>query len=87
MKRVWMTALACLAFSVRAEESAGQKAARATQRAGQVIDGGIQKGASAANRGMTQAFDAANDKVFGPADRWIQQKVNPQGEGKTADKK
>ena len=87
MKRLWIAALACFAFAAQAQESAGEKAARTSQRAGEAVDGGIQKGASAANRGVTRAFDAANDKVFAPADRWIQQKVNPQGQGKPAEKK
>jgi hypothetical protein len=36
---------------------------------------------------VTQAFNAANDKAFVPVDRWIQQMVNPQSQGKPADKK
>lgn len=85
----WLSGLlaACAVLTAQAEESASQKAARTTQKAGEVIEGGIQKGASAANRGLTKGFEAANDKVFGPADRWIQQKVNPQGQGKPVDKK
>lgn len=88
----YKSALSCCLLAVLAlppaqaeGQSFSDKAARTAQRTGEVAEEGIQKGASAANKGVTKAFETVNEKVFKPADGWIQQKVNPQG--KTADKK
>jgi hypothetical protein len=52
-----------------------------------VAEEGIQKGASAADKGVGKAFGTVNEKVFKPADTWIQNKVNKKGSAeKPADK-
>ncbi len=73
--------LVVLAWSaVHAEEERFvDKAARTTKKTGEVIEQGIQKGASATNKGVTKAFEVANEKVFKPADSWIQDKVGNKG--------
>lgn len=61
------------------EERFADKAARTTKKTGEAIEQGIQKGATATSKGISRAFEAANDKVFKPADGWIQDKVGKKG--------
>jgi hypothetical protein len=69
------------------EERFVDKAARTTKKTGEVAEQGIQKGASAADKGVGKAFGTVNEKVFKPADTWIQNKVNKKGSAeKPADK-
>lgn len=69
------------------EERFVDKAARTTKKTGEVAEQGIQKGASAADKGAGKAFGTVNEKVFKPADNWIQNKVNKKGGSeKPADK-
>ncbi len=69
------------------EERFVDKAARTIKKGGEATQEGIEKGASAADKGVGQAFGTVNEKVFKPADNWIQNKVNKKGRGeKPADK-
>lgn len=79
MKKILLLLPLCGALAAHAEESLGDKAARTTKKTGEVIEQGIQKGASATNKGVSKAFEVANDKVFKPADSWIQGKVGNKG--------
>lgn len=63
----------------QAEERMADKAERTIKKTGEATESGIEKGASAANKGIGKAFEVVNDKVFKPADNWIQDKVGKQG--------
>ena len=39
----------------------------------------VGKGATEAEGAVVKGMDKANEKVFKPADHWIQSKVNPKG--------
>jgi len=69
------------------EERFVDKAARTTKKTGEVAEEGIQKGAAATNKGVSKAFEVVNEKVFKPADGWIQDKLGKKGSAeKPADK-
>ncbi len=69
------------------EERFVDKAGRTIKKGGEATQEGIEKGASAADRGVGKAFGTVNEKVFKPADSWIQNKVNKKGSAdKPADK-
>ncbi|MDE2615780.1 MAG: hypothetical protein KGL73_02030 [Burkholderiales bacterium] len=92
MKKVgWLCSLLLVLAmpAVHAEEERFvDKAARTTKKGGEAAEQGIQKGASATNKAVGKAFDVVNDKVFKPADRWIQDKAagKKSGAEKSADK-
>jgi hypothetical protein len=83
MKQIlrWMPLLVALAPAAvyATEESLADKAGRTAKKAGEATEQGIEKGASAANKGVSKAFEVVNDKVFKPADGWIQDKVGNKG--------
>jgi hypothetical protein len=69
------------------EERFVDKAGRTIKKGGEATQEGIEKGASAADKGVGKAFGTVNEKVFKPADSWIQNKVNKKGSAdKPADK-
>jgi len=69
------------------EERFVDKAGRTIKKGGEATQEGIEKGASAADKGVGKAFGTVNEKVFKPADTWIQNKVNKKGSAeKPADK-
>lgn len=69
------------------EERFVDKAGRTIKKGGEATQEGIEKGASAADKGVGKAFGTVNEKVFKPADNWIQNKVNKKGSAeKPADK-
>ncbi len=77
----------CLALAAQAEESLVDKVGRTVKKGGEAAEAGIEKGASAAGRGIEKGFSTANEKVFKPADGWIQDKVGNKGKTeKPADK-
>jgi len=85
----WFCLLAFLAVvPVQAEEERFvDKAGRTIKKGGAAAQEGIEKGASAADKGVGKAFGTVNEKVFKPADSWIQNKVNKKGSSeKPADK-
>ncbi|GAB3495981.1 hypothetical protein GCM10027399_18560 [Curvibacter fontanus] len=91
MKKIFLLGwlLATLVTGLHAEEERFvDKAARTTKKGGEAAEQGIQKGASATNKAVGKAFDVVNDKVFKPADHWIQDKAagKKSGAEKSADK-
>ncbi len=79
MKKRWLFLPLCLALTAQAEESLADKAGRTVKKVGEATEQGLEKGAAAANKGVGKAFEVANDKVFKPADGWIQDKVGNKG--------
>lgn len=87
MKKILFLLSLAAVFAVHAEEGVLDKAGRTAKKGGEVAEEGIHKGAEATNKGVSKAFEAVNDKVFKPADSWIQEKVNKKGSAeKPADK-
>lgn len=87
MKKILFLLSLGFALAVQAEEGVLDKAGRTAKKGGEAAEQGIHKGAEATNKGVGKAFEAVNDKVFKPADHWIQEKVNKKGSAeKPADK-
>ncbi len=61
------------------EERLVDKAGRTIKKGGEAAEQGIEKGASAAGKGVGKAFEVVNEKVFKPADNWIQDKAGKKG--------
>ena len=76
MKKIWFLLFLCTALAAQAEEERlVDKAGRTIKQGGEAAEQGIEKGASAAGKGVGKAFEVVNDKVFKPADSWIQEKA------------
>jgi len=61
------------------EERFIDKASRTVKKVGETVSEGADKGVSAANKARAKGFEVVNEKVFKPADGWIQEKVGRPG--------
>lgn len=72
--------LAALALGVSVAASAGDESvAQKAHDLGMKGVEAVEKGASTAEAAVVKGMQKADEKVFKPADQWIQSKVNPKG--------